>query len=137
MQTVQQQSGVGVLRLNHVVTPAELQAELLWQVHLQLSQSSGPPITATGIVTVQSPAADEAAVQRELSVRRNQPRLEPNPVALARAKADADAGEQAVRARFQQQEQERRAALDQDARARNGQSGPMAPPPAPAAGAQK
>jgi len=134
MQTVQQQSGVGGLRLSHVVTPAELRAGSIWQVRLKLAQPAGPPVTVAGIVAVQSPPADEAAVQREIDVMRARPRPAPSPEALARAKADADAGEQAVRARFQQQEQQRREALDQDARARYGRGGPVALPPAPATG---
>jgi hypothetical protein len=57
------QSGSGVLRLDYTVTPQDVQRGIFWQVKINLAQ---PGTHASGNVTVQHPATDQAKMQLSL-----------------------------------------------------------------------
>jgi hypothetical protein len=110
------QQGSGAIRLSYDVTEKDVQQSFLWAVQIRLAQPAPPQQggRASGIVRVQSPPVDQAALQRAvdaLAAQAVQPGDDVQKQSVAQAAARMDAAFQQQKAQFERQQFDRRAVL--------------------------
>jgi hypothetical protein len=113
------QRGPGLLRLFYNVTPQDVQRTIFWQVQVRAwceedCLTPGKRPRATGVVRVQHPPVDQAAVQKAVqTLVAQQKQASPQELhqAGAQAAAQMEQAFQQRKAQFEQYQQQRRAAL--------------------------
>lgn len=113
------QQGPGLLRLFYNVTAPDVQRSLFWQVQVKAwceedCLTAGKRPRAAGVVRVQHPPVDQAAVQkamRAMVAQQKQPSPQEIQSAGAQAAAQMEQAFQQRKAQFEQHQQQRRAAL--------------------------
>jgi len=113
------QQGPGLLRLFYNVTAPDVQRSLFWQVQVRAwceedCLTAGKRPRAAGVVRVQHPPVDQAAVQkaiRAMVAQQKQPSPQEIQSAGAQAAAQMEQAFQQRKAQFEQHQQQRRAAL--------------------------
>lgn len=110
------QQATGNLRMNYTVTPQDVQRSFFWHIQVRLAQPMPPQLggRANGMVNVQHPAANQAAVQQTiqaLSARQKRATQEEQEQGASQAKAQMDQAFQQRKAQFEQQQQQRHASL--------------------------
>lgn len=110
------QQGTGPLRLAYTVTPQDVQKGVLWGLQIRLAQPAPPQQggRAGGLVNVQSPPVNQAAVQQAvqaMAAQQKQPSLQEQQQASAQAAAQMEQAFQQRKAQFDRQQLDRRSAL--------------------------
>jgi hypothetical protein len=108
------QQGAGSIRLNGGATDEDVKRSPFWFVQIRLAQPMPPQQggRAGGVLNVQSPPVDQAAVQRALqAMPAAKPEAAPSPQARAQATAQLDQAFQQRKAQLDQQQEQRRAML--------------------------
>lgn len=109
-QPVQQQSGIGPLRLMYQVTSADVQRSALWHVRIALAQPGGPPAQAAGTIAVQHPPVDHNIVRAHIQAIRARS-SSANPENAARDRTEMDVAFQAYKSQFEQEKADRHSVL--------------------------
>ncbi|MDP2384554.1 MAG: hypothetical protein Q8N00_17365 [Nitrospirota bacterium] len=110
------QQGAGPLRLTYTVTPQDIQKSLLWRLQIRLVQPTPPQQggLANGMVNIQYPPVNQAAVEQAIQSRtkqRKEPTEQEQQQAVAQTGAKMEAAFQQHKAQFDRQQMDRRASM--------------------------
>ena len=110
------QQGSGQIRLTYNVTAQEVQQSVLWGLQIRLAQPAPPAQggRASGMVNVQHPPVNQAAVQQAvqaMTAQQKQPSAQEQQQAAAQAATQMAATFQQHKAQFDRQQMDRRAAM--------------------------
>ncbi len=110
------QQGSGQVRLTYNVTAQDVQKSVLWGLQIRLAQPASPAQggRASGMVNIQHPAVNQAALQQAIqtmAAQQKQPSEQEQQQAAAQAATQMTATFQQHKAQFDRQQLDRRAAM--------------------------
>lgn len=110
------QQGTGPVRLSYMITPQDVQNAPFWRVQIRLAQPVPPQQggRAEGMITIQHPPVNQAAMEQVIRSRvkqRREPSEQEQQQAAAQTTAKMEAAFQQHKAQFDRQQMDRRAAM--------------------------